>query len=112
MLRVSLSATTIFPLCTLFTHAEESKLIAPTKFQNIPDFLQAALVAGVQIGVPIVTLFYVYAGFLFVAARGNPSKLERAKMNLLYTTIGAIFILGMAVIASLLGATVKQLMGL
>ena len=84
-------------------------LCPPTKFSNIAQFVEATLRALVTIGLPIVTFFYVYAGFKFLAAQGNASKLEEAKMNFVYVTIGAIFILGAWVIATLIAGTVQQL---
>jgi len=57
----------------------------------------------------VLVFFFVYAGFKFVMARGNPEELETAKRMLLYTVIGAALILGGQVIASLIQGTVNQL---
>ncbi|HUO50255.1 MAG TPA: hypothetical protein VMU25_01665 [Candidatus Paceibacterota bacterium] len=83
----------------------------PTKFNDIPSFLAAFLKAVVQICLPILTLWIVYAGFLFVVARGNPGKLADAKRNLVYVLIGAFFVLGAWMLATLLGATVSNVVG-
>lgn len=65
----------------------------------------------VQVGLPIVALFLLIAGFKFVSARGNSSKLEEAKENFKFVIIGAALILGAWVIATLIGNTVTQIVG-
>ena len=80
-------------------------------FSSIPTFISAALKALVRISLPIVTVFIVYSGFLFVSARGNQEKLSAAKNNFLYVMVGALLILGAWVIANLIAGTVTQLTG-
>ena len=79
------------------------------ELSNIPSFIAKVLQAMVMISLPILTLFIVYSGFLFISARGKPGQLETAKSNFLYVIIGIILILGAWVIATLIGGTVKQL---
>ena len=82
-----------------------------SQFNTIPTFIAGALKVLVIVALPIITLFIVVAGFMFVAARGNESKLTEAKKNLMYVIIGALLILGAWVIATLIGGTVTQLVG-
>ena len=56
--------------------------------------IKKLLSALMIVGIPIAILFLVYAGFLFVWARGNPGGLEKAKKNLLYVVIGIGIFLG------------------
>jgi hypothetical protein len=77
--------------------------------QNIPDFIAKLLDIVVIIGIPIVTLAIIYAGFLFVQAQGNPEALKKAKSTLLYTLIGATLLLGAFVIAAAIGSTVDDI---
>ena len=84
-------------------------LNSPLAYKTIPEFLAAALQALVYVAIPIVVLFLVVAGFKFIAAPGNSSKLEEAKRNLLYVIIGALFILGAQLVSTLISNTVKQL---
>ena len=65
----------------------------------------------VQVGLPVVALFMLIAGYKFVSARGNSSKLDEAKQNFVYVVIGATLILGAWVIATLIGNTVTQIVG-
>ena len=76
---------------------------------TIPGFIEFSLKALVMIALPILTLFIVYAGFRFISAQGNESKLSEAKHNFTYVIIGALLILGAWVIATLIGGTITQL---
>lgn len=78
---------------------------------DIPSFISTALKALVVIALPIITLFIVISGFMFVAARGNEGKLAKAKENFVYVIIGACLILGAWVLATLIGGTVSQVVG-
>jgi len=112
-IRASL-ATLAFSALPLIASAQTSgggTLKNPTSFSTIQDFIAAFLKGIVEISLPILTLFIVYAGFLFVSARGNQSKLETAKENFVYVIIGAILILGAWILATLIGATVTQVIG-
>ena len=76
---------------------------------SIPEFIQTILEGAIKIGLPILALAIIYAGFLFVAARGNPEKLSTAKDTLLYTLIGAAILLGSWAIAKMIESTVLAL---
>ena len=78
---------------------------------NIPAFIAGFLRAVVLVSLPIITLFIVLSGFMFVTARGNQAKLTLAKKNFFAVLIGAILILGAWVLATLIGGTVTQLVG-
>lgn len=82
-----------------------------SKFSTIPLFIAGALQVLVIVALPIITLFLVVAGFMFIAARGNSGKLDEAKKNFVYVIIGALLILGAWIIATLIGSTVTQLIG-
>ena len=78
---------------------------------SFQSFIAAAMTAMVKIAVPIITVFIVYSGFLFVTAQGNQAKLETAKRNFLYSILGALLILGAWVLAQIIGSTVTELLG-
>jgi hypothetical protein len=78
---------------------------------SIPAFLSAALSGIAKIGMPIITVYFVISGFLFVAAQGKPDKLVTAKRNFLYAVIGATLILSAWVLANIIGSTVTQVVG-
>lgn len=79
------------------------------QFSSIPAFIAGALKVLVIVALPIITLFIVIAGFMFVFARGNEQALSKAKQNFIYVIIGALLILGAWLIATLIGGTVTQL---
>jgi hypothetical protein len=76
---------------------------------TINDFVKRLLDIVLTIGVPVVAVFIILAGFKFVTARGNPKKIEDAKDNLLGVMIGAAILLGAWVLANALGETVNEL---
>ena len=80
-----------------------------SNYSSIPEFISGALKVMVMVALPIITLFMVYSGFLFVLAQGNQEQLAKAKTNFVYVVIGAILILGAWVFASLIGGTISEL---
>jgi hypothetical protein len=77
--------------------------------QSIPQFIHDVLIGVVQIGIPIVALAIIYCGFLFVAARGKPEAITKAKDALIYTLIGAALLLGAWAIANLIVDVVRNI---
>jgi hypothetical protein len=61
------------------------------------------------IGMPIVALAIIYCGFLFVAARGKPNEIEKAKSSFIYTLVGAAILMGAWAIAQIITNTVLAL---
>lgn len=82
----------------------------PLRFASIETFIEGVLQAVVMIALPIITVFIVYAGFKYVAARGKPDALRESNKNLMYVVIGATLILAAWVLATLIGGTVTQLL--
>jgi len=82
-----------------------------SQFSNVPAFISGALKVLVMVALPIIALFIVVSGFMFVLARGNEQKLSEARKNFMYVIIGSLLILGAWLIATLIGGTVTQLIG-
>jgi hypothetical protein len=61
------------------------------------------------IGLPVVTVMIIIAGFFFVTARGNEEKLNKAKTTLFWAVIGALLIVGSFAIATAIDNFAKQL---
>lgn len=80
-----------------------------SNFSSIPAFIAGALKALALIALPIITLFFVISGFMFVMARGNQEQLKKAKMNFLYVVIGTVLILGAWILATLIAGTVSEI---
>lgn len=91
--------------------AEGKRLESPlnSNISTIPQFIEGFLRAIVIIALPLITIFIVYAGFKYIAARGNSSKISDAHENFKWVIIGAILILSAWILATLIGGTVSQL---
>lgn len=75
----------------------------------LESFLINILKFVVRIGAIIVILMLVYVGFKFVAARGEPGEITKAREMLLWTVVGALILLGAQVIAVAIQTTVQAL---
>jgi hypothetical protein len=69
----------------------------------------ALLRAITIIGIPIAILFIVWAGFQFVLAQGNSTKLTVARNNFLYVLIGIGIFVGATLIANVIVNTLANL---
>lgn len=110
MYKILLSFVALLSLGSISLASAQSELVNPLGVSSIAEFIALALRVMVMVALPIISLFIVYSGFLFVSAQGNEEKLNKAKMNLLYVIIGSILILGAWVIATMIGGTVTQLL--
>lgn len=59
--------------------------------------------------VPIIVFFIIYAGFLYVTARGNQDTITQAHRALLYALIGGVLILGAKVLIEVIQGTVNAI---
>jgi hypothetical protein len=111
-----LIAAIIFALSPLITFAGHCRAtgypnpIAKTlDVCTIPEFLLALVDLVFLVGVPIVILFIIYAGYLFVVAGDNESRISRAKFVLQWCLIGATVLLSSKAIALTIQKTVISL---
>ena len=63
----------------------------------------------VRVGGVVATLAFIWTGFLFVQARGNPGGIETAKKVLLNTAIGTAILLGAQILATIIEGTVRSI---
>ena len=73
------------------------------------ELLTSILKVLVEIGTPILVIAIVWVGFLFIFARGNPTKLTTAKDAFVWTMIGAAVVIGAKAIAEVITNTVGNL---
>ncbi|OHA27015.1 MAG: hypothetical protein A3D52_00945 [Candidatus Taylorbacteria bacterium RIFCSPHIGHO2_02_FULL_44_36] len=83
----------------------ENPLSADTLFCFLKDMLDVFL----TIGVIIAVIFMVYAGFLYVTARGNDTQLGKAKTAFLGAVIGTAIIMGVWVLAKAIVGTINAI---
>ncbi len=89
-----------------------ARLINPLEgsgINSIPTFFIAVINILIIFAIPFVTFFIVYAGFLYVRARGNPDAITKAHMALLYALIGGLLILGSRTILTVINNTAQQI---
>lgn len=79
------------------------------QIQTIPEFLLALVDMVFLFGMPIIVIFIIYAGFLFVTAGDNESQISKAKTTITWTLIGAAVLIGAKVIAMAIETTVLNL---
>ena len=101
-------ALSLFAMASL-AEAQALDPILKSQFSTIPKFIEGALKALVIVALPVISLFIVYSGFLFVLARGNAEDLAKARRNFFWVIVGSILILGAWVLATLIGGTAAQL---
>lgn len=61
------------------------------------------------IGAIVAVMAFIWAGFLFVTAQGDPGKLKTAKAALLYTVIGTAILLGSVALAAVIKNTITAI---
>jgi len=96
---------------TMVAHAASSyqNPITYGGIETIPDLLFALVDLVFLIGVPIIVLFIIYAGFLFVSAGDNEAAIGKAKVVFMWTVIGALVLLGAKAISLAIQETVMSL---
>ena len=76
------------------------------------EFLDSIFSVVTYMAIPVIILALMYAGFMFITARGNWDKIRTATYNVSYVILGAALILGAYMIANLLYNTiVKGILG-
>ena len=90
--------------------AQGSKILSdPLGGKSVCGLVTGLLEAAMIIGIPIAILFIVWAGFKFVLAQGNGTKLEEARKNFLNVVIGIAIFVGASLIGSVIINTVRAL---
>lgn len=67
-------------------------LVNPLSVPTLQGLLEGILAIVIVLAIPVVVFMLIYAGFLFVTARGNPQTIEQARSMLLYGVVGGVII--------------------
>ena len=86
-----------------------AQLVDPLGNKSITDIVAKLMDIVVKVGSVVAVLAFIYVGYLFVEARGNTGKLDKAKENLWYTVIGVAILLGASIIANTITTTVTSI---
>jgi len=81
----------------------------PLKYGSITELFAAILNVVLVFAIPLVAFFIIYAGFLYVTARGNETTITQAHKALLYAVIGGVLILGANVLITVIQNTVDAI---
>ena len=77
---------------------------------NIPQLLSALVDLILLIGVPIIVMFIIYGGFLFVKSGDNEAEIAKVKNIFMWTLVGALILLGAKAIALAVQGTITSLL--
>lgn len=106
------SLTTMLLLVPVLTHAQglSFNVIShlDSSITSIEGFLVALLNIFIMIATPIIVLFIIYAGFLYVTAQGNTEQVKQATRALTYAIIGGIIVLGSVALSQILANVVSE----
>lgn len=86
--------------------APSSSLENPLRSNDLMELLQEILDVIMIFAVPLIVFMIIYAGFLYVMARGNEGEVTKASKALLYAVIGGVIILGANIILEVISGTV------
>ncbi|MBI5798652.1 MAG: hypothetical protein HZB10_01850 [Candidatus Yonathbacteria bacterium] len=85
------------------------KVCNPIKYDTFSDFVAAVTKTAVEILIPFVVLAFIYSGFLFIRAQGNPEGLEEAKKAIWWSMVGAFILLGAWGFAQVISTTISTI---
>jgi hypothetical protein len=81
----------------------------PLQVETIEGLLRAIIAVVLVFAVPIIIFFIIYAGFLYVTARGNEQQVQQATRALLYALVGGLLILGAYVLIDIIANLVASI---
>jgi len=84
-----------------FTYEVKSPL--KSGITSIEGLLTSILNIFILIATPIIVLFIIYAGFLYVTAQGNAQQVQQATRALTYAVIGAVLVIGSVALSQIVG---------
>jgi hypothetical protein len=76
---------------------------------SVEAFIVAILDFVTVVAIPIIVLAIIYAGFLYVTARGNAQQTEQATRALTYAIIGAVLVLGAVALSEVIKNLISSL---
>lgn len=80
----------------------------PFARESLFEVIDLLVNTAIAFGIPIAALFIIYAGFLFVTARGSEEKITRARASITWAVVGTAILLGAKVIITVINATITQ----
>jgi hypothetical protein len=87
------------------------KLENPIKYNSIADVLNAFLEILIRLGTIVAVIMFIYAGFLYLTAQGDESKVKDAHKVFKNTIIGTAILLGAQAIGLIIKNTIGNVTG-
>lgn len=81
----------------------------PLQAESLAELLMTVFRGVVRVMTILLVPAFVFVGFQFAAAQGKPESISKARMNLMWTVIGAAILLGAEGIAAVIDATARSL---
>lgn len=78
------------------SNAATFNIINPVRISGeggVASIVNSIINALVIVGIPIASLAYLWAGFLFLTSGGQEKSIATAKKSIIWTTVGLIFLL-------------------
>ena len=85
-------------------------LTNPLKDTTLSGLIETILSAVVQLGIVVVTGAIIFAGFKYVTASGNTTKLKQAHEAMYYILIGSAIVLGAYAVRQIVMDTVSSVL--
>ena len=109
---VTISAFAIPAVSSAQCADEERKGISfcvksPITAGTIGELIEAILGILIVIATPIVVLFIIYAGFLYVTAQGNAEQIKQATRALTYAIIDGVLVIGAVALAGIIEGVIS-----
>lgn len=83
-------------------------LVSPLKFNSLVEFFNAVLDVIIIIAVPVIVFFIIWAGFMYVTAGGDTSKIQKATTAFTWVVVGGLLILGAKVLVEIIEGTIDS----
>jgi hypothetical protein len=84
----------------------KGKLCNPLNTETVNEFIVKVIEVLIVFAVPIIVLFIMYSGFLFVTARGDVEQIKTARRALLWSVLGGVIALGAKLIIEVIQGTI------
>lgn len=89
----------------------QGSLCNPLQYGTLPAFLEGIIQVLMVFALPLIFLMIIYAGFMYVMARGSEENITKATRMLTYAIVGGLLILGADLLMKVIQGTVSQLTG-
>ena len=110
MCAVYLVTSAVLVVPYFVAEAQQAVINNPLKdIHSIPQFIMRVVDVVLMVATPLIAVFLMYAGFLFVSAKGNEQQITKAKSVFLWSCIGAAVILGAKIFSYAIQGTIDSL---